>query len=89
MSKYRKEDRYIVKTQQNQVEKIPSAVTVSPKILDEEVVREEFRKFFIKAKRKLGLENKMEEIIWLHLKAIKHDKPEKFEDGIANFGYKL
>ena len=87
MSKYRKEDRYVAKTQQPQTDKAVTSPAL--KVLDEETVREEFRKFFVKTKRKLGLENKMEEIIWLHLKAIKHDRPEKFEDGVVNFGYKL
>jgi len=51
--------------------------------------REEFRKFFIKVKSKLGLEKSMEQVIWTHFKAAGFDKKEKFEDGIKHFGYNL
>ena len=51
--------------------------------------REAFRSYFVKAKRKLGIAASLEEIIWMHLKATGHDKPESFEKGIEHFGYKL
>ena len=51
--------------------------------------REDFRKYFLKIKNKLKLEKSVEEIIWVHLKAIKHDKKELFDKGVKHFGYKL
>ena len=51
--------------------------------------REEFRKYFIDLKRKIGLESSMENILWLHLKAIKCDKKPLFDQGILNFGYRV
>lgn len=51
--------------------------------------REEFRKFFIGLKRKLNLESDLENVIWLHLKAIGMDKKEKFNEGVKHFGYKI
>lgn len=55
----------------------------------EDKAREEFRKFFIKIKSKLGLEKSMEQVIWTHFKAAGFDKKDKFEDGIKHFGYTL
>jgi len=51
--------------------------------------RDEFRKFFIKIKGKLGLSADMEEVIWLHFKSYSFIMKEKFEDGIRHFGYKI
>lgn len=51
--------------------------------------RESFRLYFLTIRKKLGLNRDLEEIIWTHLKAIKHDKEELFSDGVRNFGYKL
>ncbi len=51
--------------------------------------KEEFRKFFIKIKTKNKLDGSLEEVLWLHLKAIKHDKTELFEAGIKNFGLNI
>jgi hypothetical protein len=51
--------------------------------------REEFRKYFLKLKKSLNLEKYLEEVIWAHLKAIKHDKKELFDKGIQHFGYKI
>ena len=55
----------------------------------EEDSRDEFRKFFVKVRGKLGLTQDMEEVIWKHLKASGFDKKEKFTEGIKHFGYKL
>lgn len=57
--------------------------------LNEKECREAFRVFFVKAKRKLAIAANLEEIIWMHLKATGHSKPESFEKGIEHFGYKL
>lgn len=51
--------------------------------------REDFRKFFLKINKKLNLNKSLEEVIWIHLKTIQHDKKELFEKGIEHFGYKL
>jgi hypothetical protein len=51
--------------------------------------REEFRKYFLKLNKKLNLNKSLEEVIWIHLKTIKHDKKELFDKGIEHFGYKL
>ena len=51
--------------------------------------REEFRKYFLKLNKKLNLNKSLEEVIWIHLKTIQHDKKELFDKGIENFGYKL
>jgi hypothetical protein len=51
--------------------------------------REDFRKYFLKINKKLNLNQSLEEVIWIHLKTIKHDKKELFDKGIEHFGYKL
>lgn len=48
-----------------------------------------FKTYFVKLKRKLNLDSSLEEIIWLHLKSAKMDKPEDFDKGIKHFGYKV
>ena len=55
----------------------------------EDETREEFKKYFIKLKRKMGLTPDLEQIIWLHFKASGFDEIEKFDKGIEHFGYKL
>jgi hypothetical protein len=56
--------------------------------LTEEEKRDKFRLHWAQEKYKYGKSKDLEEILWLHLKATKHDAPEKFEDGIAHFGLK-
>jgi hypothetical protein len=51
--------------------------------------REEFRKYFLKLNKKLNLNKSLEEVIWIHLKTIEHDKKELFDRGVEHFGYKL
>lgn len=51
--------------------------------------REEFRKYFLKLKKKLNLNKSLEEIMWVHFKSAGFDKKEKFELGTAHFGYKV
>jgi len=51
--------------------------------------REEFRKYFVGLKRQLNLGPELENVIWLHLKAISMDKKEKFNEGVTHFGYKI
>ena len=57
--------------------------------LREEEKREKFRQYFVKLSRKHNLDKSMENILWLHLSAIKHNVPEMFDKGIENFGLKL
>lgn len=56
--------------------------------LSEEQKKEKFRIFWAQEKTKYGRPKELEEILWLHLKAIKHDAPEKFDAGIKHFGLK-
>lgn len=60
----------------------------SAPILSEEQRKEKFRIFWTEEKTKYGRPKELEEILWLHLKAIKHDAPEKFEAGLKHFGLK-
>jgi hypothetical protein len=54
----------------------------------EKEVKEKFHKFFLKLKKVKKLNPEIEEIIWIHLVAIKHNTPELFEQGIKHFGIK-
>jgi hypothetical protein len=56
---------------------------------DKDNNREEFRKYFLKLNKKLNLNKSLEEVIWIHLKTIEHDKKELFDKGVEHFGYKL
>jgi hypothetical protein len=58
----------------------------SPK--NDEDNREKFADFWARQKRVYGKEKDLEEVLWLHLKAINHDEPSLFEKGIENFGLK-
>ena len=51
--------------------------------------REAFRIYFIQLKKKVNLSSDLENIIWLHLKAMKFDKPELFAQGVKHFGYTI
>jgi hypothetical protein len=51
--------------------------------------REEFRKYFVGLKRKLNLAPELENVLWLHLKAMGMDKKDKFNEGVMHFGYKI
>lgn len=50
--------------------------------------REQFRIYWAQEKVKYGKSKDLEQILWLHLKASKHDDPEKFEKGLLHFGLK-
>jgi len=51
--------------------------------------REEFRIYFVELKRKLNLAPEIEDVMWLHLKAIGMNQKEKFNEGVKHFGYKI
>lgn len=58
----------------------------SAKVLSEDEKREQFRIFWAQEKYKYGKSKDLEQILWVHLKASKHDDPEKFEAGLKHFG---
>ena len=59
-----------------------------PKVLTDAQKREAFRIWWASQKRKYSKSRRIEQALWLHLKAIKMDDPENFEKGIFNFGLK-
>lgn len=65
-----------------------SLYTPSLKSLSDTEKREQFRIFWASEKQKYGKSKDLEQILWLHLKAVKLDEPEKFEDGLKHFGLK-
>lgn len=58
------------------------------KPLTEKQKREAFRMYWAQNKRKYGMTNKLESVLWLHLVATKNDEPSNFERGLDNFGIK-
>ena len=62
---------------------------ITNKKKDKDNNREEFRKYFLKLNKKLNLNKSLEEVIWIHLKTIQHDKKELFDKGVEHFGYKI
>ena len=58
------------------------------KVLSDAEKREAFRVFWTSQKAKYGQSKKIEKAIWLHLKSINMDSPDKFSEGLANFGLK-
>ena len=52
------------------------------------VAREAFRVFWASQKRHYNRPKDIEEILWAHLKATGHTRPELFEKGLAHFGLK-
>jgi len=51
--------------------------------------RDDFRRYFLKLSKDLKLDKYLEEVIWVHLKTIKHNKKELFDKGVEHFGYKI
>lgn len=60
----------------------------TPRKLSDPEKRESFRLFWVQNRKKYGKAKSLEGIIWLHLKTMKMDEPEKFEDGLKHFGLK-
>jgi hypothetical protein len=58
------------------------------KPLSQKQKREAFKVFWAQNKRKYGMTNKLENVLWLHLVATKNDEPTLFEAGLKNFGIK-
>ena len=61
-----------------------AALKSAPKREDER--REDFRKFWAENKAKYGKEKDLEQVLWLHLKAINKDNSDSFEAGLSHFG---
>jgi hypothetical protein len=59
-----------------------------PKKMSEPQKREAFRMFWAQNKAKYGKKKDLEGVLWVHLKAIKMDTPDKFNAGISHFGLK-
>lgn len=61
----------------------------SKKVLNSEEKREQFRIFWARSKKKYRSKtDNLEKILWIHLLAIGHDEPDKFEKGLQHFGLK-
>lgn len=58
------------------------------KPLSQKQKREAFKIYWAQNKRKYGMTNKLENVLWLHLVATKNDEPALFEAGLKNFGIK-
>jgi len=58
------------------------------KPLNQKQKREAFRIYWAQNKKKYGMTNKLENVLWLHLVATKNDEPALFEAGLKNFGIK-
>ena len=56
--------------------------------MSEKEKREQFRIFWAQEKRKYGQKKDLEQILWLHLQAVRMDSPDQFDAGLANFGLK-
>lgn len=56
--------------------------------LSEQEKREQFRLFWAENKYKYGKAKDLEDILWMHIKAVKLNAPEQFEDGLVHFGLK-
>lgn len=68
--------------------RVSMAKPQAPKELSQAQKREAFRLHWAKEKSKYGKTRDLEDALWLHLKAIKMDVPEKFDDGLKHFGLK-
>ena len=66
-----------------------SLVKNEPKQMNDKEKRAAFKIYWAQNKKKFGMTNKLEEILWLHLVSTKNDSPEKFETGLKNFGLKV
>lgn len=58
----------------------------TPRVLTEDEKREAFRIYWATQKSKYGKGKALEKALWLHLRTIKMDSPELFEQGLSNFG---
>ena len=50
--------------------------------------REAFHKYWMTAKKEFNRPKELEEVLWIHAKAIGFTKPEQFEASVRHFGLK-
>lgn len=50
--------------------------------------KDEFDRYWARARREYNRSKELGDAVWAHLKAIGHNKPSKFEAGIKHFGLK-
>jgi hypothetical protein len=60
----------------------------TPKTLTQKQKRDAFKVYWTQNKKKYGMTNKLEHVLWLHLVSTNNDSPENFDKGLANFGIK-
>lgn len=65
-----------------------SLVKEQPAAISDKEKRESFKRFWAENKKYYKRASKLEEVIWLHLKAVKMDHPSKFQEGLKHFGLK-
>jgi hypothetical protein len=65
-----------------------ASLPVPEKKRSEKEKRNAFKIFWAKEKKKYNKAKNLEEVVWLHLKAMKMDEPERFDEGLAHFGLK-
>jgi hypothetical protein len=65
-----------------------SLVKDQPAAISDKEKRDAFKKFWAENKKHYKKASKLEEVIWLHLKAVKMDHPSKFQEGLKHFGLK-
>ena len=65
-----------------------SLAPAAPKPMSDKAKREAFRIFWAQNKKRYSKAANLENILWLHLQAIKMDEPSKFIDGLNHFGLK-
>lgn len=58
------------------------------KPLSQKQKRDAFKIYWVQNKKKYGMTNKLEQVLWLHLVSTNNDSPENFDKGLANFGIK-
>lgn len=89
MAKRDREERQEMSAEEARAARLAAAKPKAAKELSEAQKREAFRLHWVKEKAQYGkAARELEDIIWLHLKAIKMDEPAKFDEGIKHFGLK-
>lgn len=88
MAKRDREERQEMSPEEARAARLANAKPKAPKELSEAQKREAFRLHWAKERNKYGKARDLEDILWLHLKAIKMDDPSKFDEGLKHFGLK-
>jgi hypothetical protein len=72
-------------------EKLDASRQAAPAVRDdfsEAKAREAFSNYWAAARKSYNRPRELEDVLWVHLKKIRHDVPDLFEKGIAHFGLK-